>query len=167
MRADPYSLDWLCYGALHCVSGRASDWIVRPERLIVELACLLQPLRRDTLNYVLAAFSRRWIMICAVLLGLSASPAAAWDGVHTGKVSAVEVTAAGNFAFRVYFVDTTAKCGTGTNSWGYVEKSFSNYDALVSLFFNARAENTSVTVYMVREGYFCRMDFVRLHSKGN
>ena len=89
-----------------------------------------------------------------------ASPALAWDGIKTGKITGIDVTGGQNFGFRVY-LDGTPMCGT-TEVWAFANKDFDNYDALVSVITSAYLAGKTVTVLTNQDGVYCRIGYVML-----
>lgn len=90
-----------------------------------------------------------------------ASPATAWDGIKSGKVSGIDVATEGqNFGFRVY-LDGTPMCGT-TEAWAFVNKDANNYDAIVSVITSAYLAGKSVTLFTNQAGAYCQIGYVTL-----
>ena len=88
-------------------------------------------------------------------------PAAAWDGAVSGKIVGLDVTGGGNYDFRVY-LDSGATCGNG-NNWAYVNKSYDNYDAMVSMMTLAFASNKNVIIYSTRDAAgFCQIGYLAI-----
>lgn len=97
----------------------------------------------------------------AVMLMCASSQAYAWDGMKSGKLTRVDVVTNGdNFGFRVY-QDGSPMCGT-SESWGFVNKGDSNYDAMVALLMSAYMNGKSVTVLSTKEGSYCHIGYVVL-----
>ncbi len=96
--------------------------------------------------------------VLAVCLMLLSGKAFAWDGVKYGKITGVDVTDAENFAVRVY-LDGTPVCGT-TESWGYVNKGHSNYEAMVAIINSAFLSGRQVTIYTNRTGNYCEIGYL-------
>lgn len=97
----------------------------------------------------------------AVLLMCTSSQAFAWDGIKSGKVTRVDVVTNGdNFGFRVY-QDESPMCGT-SESWGFVNKGDSNYDAMVALLMSAYMNGKSVTLLSTKEGAYCHIGYAVL-----
>lgn len=84
----------------------------------------------------------------------------AWDGVVTGKIVTIDVTNAGNFAFRVYLQGNPAICSTHT--WAYLDDTNANYKVYVSALLMAKATGSNVTLYTnIDSGYgFCRIGYI-------
>lgn len=57
-------------------------------------------------------------------------------------------------------------CGAGTASWVYVNKSFDNYDAIVSIILTARADRSNIILYATRDGSsaYCKISYIDLYS---
>lgn len=90
-----------------------------------------------------------------------ASPAAAWDGIKTGKVSGIDVVTEGqNFGFRVY-MDGAPMCGT-SEAWAFVNRDADNYDAIVSVITSAYLSGKVVTLLTNQSGIYCRIGYVQL-----
>lgn len=101
----------------------------------------------------------RYLQVLTVALMLMCSaPSIAWDGVKSGKISGLDVTTAQNYAFRVY-MDGTPMCGT-TETWAYINKSWDNYEAMVSLLTSAYLSGKTVVVHTTRVGTYCEIGHV-------
>jgi hypothetical protein len=111
-------------------------------------------------------FDHHLVKTVGIALGvLMHGPALAWDGAHTGRVHIVELTDAENFGFRVYFDPGGPMCGAGSAHWGYINKSWSNYEAMVSVLLTARADKSNVTALFIRSGEYCRIGYVTVHPR--
>lgn len=105
---------------------------------------------------------RLFMAICAACVFTSAS---AWDGIVSGKVSQLEVTAGGNYGVRVTV--TNAPGGlmcTGGATWAYLNETDSNYKVYVSVLLMARATGASVSVYSTRVGAYCQIQYLVLYN---
>ncbi|MEM1052992.1 MAG: hypothetical protein AAGI28_12955 [Pseudomonadota bacterium] len=80
-----------------------------------------------------------------LILALSPTIAAAWDGIETGTIDKIEITD-GTIPFRVFLNPHRPMC-TGGDSWAYLTQSHANYDAYVAAFFFAKANGTPVKIY--------------------
>ena len=101
----------------------------------------------------------RYLQVSTVALMLACSgPSIAWDGVKSGKISGLDVTNAQNYGFRVY-MDGTPMCGT-TENWAYINKSWDNYEAMVSLIASAYLSGKTVVVHTNRVGPYCEIGHV-------
>jgi hypothetical protein len=94
----------------------------------------------------------------ALMLSAWSTTSLAWDGVKTGKISAIEVANAQNYAFRVW-LDGSSMCGT-SHGWGYVNKDFDNYEAMVSTLTSVYLAGKSVTLFTTKTGEFCQIGYV-------
>jgi hypothetical protein len=102
----------------------------------------------------------RWrTLICACLFALP-GVSSAWDGIVSGaRVTAIDVTSAENFGFRVYLPPEV--CGSGTPNWAYVTEGDSNYQAYVQALLQAKAMGLLITVYSNRDGRgFCHIGYL-------
>lgn len=92
-----------------------------------------------------------------VSLCAASMPAAAWDNAPSGKITAIEVTAGTNYAFRVYLNGGgTALCPNGT-SFAYLNEADSNYKVYVASLLMAKAQGSTVTLFLINEGGFCHI----------
>jgi hypothetical protein len=107
---------------------------------------VLQPSQKDTL------MKTNFRPLCRTLLiGLIAvtTGARAWDGAVTGKIDAIESTAAnGNADVRVYFVGRPNLC-TGPNvpTMAFINTMDPNYKSMHATLLMAYALNKTVTLY--------------------
>lgn len=104
----------------------------------------------------------RFLKSLVILGSLLATPAHAWDGTVQGKIAAVQVSDAENAGFRVSLDNGASLCGTGTANWAYINKSFDNYDVMVSILTSAWLSGKSVTLYTTKEAgsNHCRIGHV-------
>jgi hypothetical protein len=85
--------------------------------------------------------------LAAAALALVSSQVLAWDGEPGGTVLQFEVTASGNFGFRVWLVGTPLMCngvvpaGAG---WAYVNEADGNYKTYVANLMMAKASGSRV-----------------------
>lgn len=85
----------------------------------------------------------------------------AWDGTQNGRIIGVDVvTDASNFGFRVYTNDQQPACGSGSPNWSYINKSATNYDALVAILTSHYLNGKSVLIYNTRVGSYCEIGYV-------
>lgn len=93
--------------------------------------------------------------ICSMLL--CAAPAVqAWDGVVSGKVADIQVTAGNNLGFRVALASAPVMCNGG-QAFAYLNESDSNYKVYVSMIMLAKAQGYTVTIYANLEGAQCHI----------
>jgi hypothetical protein len=89
-------------------------------------------------------------------------PAMAWDGVVTGKISQIHVTAPdSNYGFRIYLANVPSLCGN-QNDWAYLNGVDSNYKVFVATLTAAKMANQTVTIYSNKEpgtGY-CHIGYI-------
>lgn len=90
---------------------------------------------------------------------LVSSPAFAWDGTITGKISAIETAGGSNYGFRVT-IDGTPACGTGSQTWVYMNTSYDNYQATASVLISSWVAGKTVTIFTNRIGTGCEIGFV-------
>lgn len=103
-------------------------------------------------------------MMAAAALSMFPNSAFAWDGVLTGRITNVEVSVNGeNYGFRVHFAGQQA-CGTGSPSWSYLNKSATNYDAMVSMLTSSFLNGKPVTLYTTKVGQFCEIGHAAFQS---
>jgi hypothetical protein len=98
-----------------------------------------------------------FVAALVVSLGAVSMPAAAWDGVQSGKITAIEVTAGTNYAFRVYLNGGGAALCTNGNGFAYLNEADSNYKVYVASLLMAKAQASTVTLFLVSEGGFCHI----------
>jgi len=105
----------------------------------------------------IAAGIRKWVMASLLVAGL---PAWAWDGAPSGKITSIDVTAGTNYAFRVYLNGgAVALCTNGT-SFAYLNEADSNYKVYVASLLMAKAQNSTVTLFVNTEGGFCHIGYI-------
>ena len=102
----------------------------------------------------IAAQAPRWVMASLLVAVL---PAWAWDGAPTGKIVSVEVTAGTNYAFRVWLSNGGQALCTGGTAFAYLNEADSNYKVYVATLLMAKAQGSSVTLFMMNEGGFCHI----------
>lgn len=103
----------------------------------------------------LSAFMMSWLPL---------APAAAWDGVVTGKIIGLDAVADGeNYGFRVYLDNGAAMCPAGA-AWSFINRSASNYDAIVSLLTSSWLAGKSVTIYTNISASYCQIGYVTVRS---
>jgi tartrate dehydratase alpha subunit/fumarate hydratase class I-like protein len=87
-------------------------------------------------------------------------PAWAWDGAPTGKITSIDVTAGTNYAFRVYLNGGgSALCTNGT-SFAYLNEADSNYKVYVAALLMAKAQGSTVTLFVMTEGGMCHIGYI-------
>jgi hypothetical protein len=98
----------------------------------------------------------------ALLLTVT-TPALAWDGAATGRITALDVAAAGeNYGFRVTLVGAPTMC-TGGAGWAAINTSATNYQATVSLLELAYSLGKNVTIYTTKDANnYCVIGYVSL-----
>ena len=106
----------------------------------------------------------------AVLLfcvGIAISPASAWDGVVTEKVNRIDfVPSTGGQSLRVYLVGDPIIC-TGGPSWGYIDASAGNYEAIASALMLSYSTGKTVTVYTTKDASdYCEIGYLVLRPSG-
>ncbi|WP_196158982.1 hypothetical protein [Reinekea sp. G2M2-21] len=104
------------------------------------------------------------LVIGLTVLVMLSLKAYAWDGVVTNTIAKIDVVVDGeNYGFRVYLNGSPALCGT-TSDWAYVNKSSSNYDAIVSSLLAAHMAGRRVTLYTnkMASGY-CHIGYLSVH----
>lgn len=99
--------------------------------------------------------------VFAAGLVLGSQSALAWDGIKSGKVSGIDVVSDGeNFGFRVY-MDGTPMCGT-SQVWAFINKSASNYDAVVSTLTAAYLSGKITVLHTMKNGEYCEIGYAML-----
>lgn len=94
----------------------------------------------------------------AFALAWAPTPARAWDGVTSGKITGVDVVTDGqNYGFRIY-MDGKPMCGTSAG-WAYVNRVEDNYNAMVSLLTSAYLSDRLVTIYADKNGPYCAIGY--------
>ncbi|MFL0801186.1 MAG: hypothetical protein K6L80_12095 [Agarilytica sp.] len=95
-----------------------------------------------------------------IILLVTSFPVYSWDGNKTGKIGRIQITAAGNYGFRVSLTDLTPLCG-GTADWAYVEKDDSNYETYLSGLLAAKFSKTDVTLFTNRQpNNYCKIGHI-------
>jgi hypothetical protein len=107
-----------------------------------------------------------WLPAAAALATIGIwSPAFAWDGAVTGKITQLDVAEGGNYDFRVTLEGYPALCANGPN-WAYLNASHSNYQAYVSAMLLAYANGATVTIYTNRDAAgYCRIGYFVLRPR--
>lgn len=96
-------------------------------------------------------------IMAVVALSMYPATAFAWDGIITGRIANVEVTVDGeNYGYRVWIAGQPA-CGTGSPTWSYLNRSASNYDAMVSMLTASFLNGKPVTLYITKVGQYCQI----------
>ena len=90
-------------------------------------------------------------ILSIAIMALIPSLAFSWDGVNSGKINTIEVTAGENFGFRISLVGGAALCGT-EHRWAYINQSASNYQTYVAVLLAAKMAEKSVSVFTVKRG---------------
>lgn len=102
----------------------------------------------------------RVVMFAAMALLIATStPAGAWDGVMSGKISTVEVATGGNLSLRVHLdiPPNNGVCG-GAYGLAYLNESDSNYQLFSSLITTAFAMSKQVVIYLIRDANgYCKI----------
>jgi hypothetical protein len=96
-----------------------------------------------------------------VLPMLASTPVVAWDGVVSGTINSVEITAAHNLGFRITLVGIATMCSGGT-AIAYLNGGDSNYEVYVAALLAARAQGSSVTVYTNLENGYCHIGHIAI-----
>ncbi len=85
----------------------------------------------------------------------------AWDGVATGYVSLIQITAAENYGFRVSYEDGSIFCNGF--AWAYLNKSNSNYETYISAILAAKLSRTQITVHVTKDSNgYCNIGHLNL-----
>lgn len=87
------------------------------------------------------------VLTAAFAIFAAPAMAASYDSAVAGKIISVDVTDATNYAFRIALEGRPAMCGAGSDGWAYVNKSYDNYDAMVSTLTSIWLAGKSVTIY--------------------
>ncbi|MEO7496585.1 MAG: hypothetical protein ABIT83_11445 [Massilia sp.] len=98
-------------------------------------------------------------LLLGILLIVSAPIASAWDGVQTGKLIRVDVTAGDNFGLRIFLADVGTMCSGGP-SWAFLNDTDSNYKTYLAILMLAKMQGNSVTVFSTQENGFCRLGYI-------
>jgi hypothetical protein len=141
------------------VKPSTSDLTTRPVLMagieFIVLVELITQWRTGLMSYL--QFFR---VMLALTITLWTTPSSAWDGIKSGKISGIDVTDGQNFGFRVY-MDGTPMCGTD-QAWGYINKDWDNYDAMVSVLTSAYFNGKTVMLHMVKTGPYCQIHYAVL-----
>jgi hypothetical protein len=98
--------------------------------------------------------------LIGLLLALFAtSPALAWDGAVSGEILRLDVTAPGDFSFRVILVGEPTMC-TGGASFAYSNTVDGNYEVYVSTFTSAFLAGKTVSVFSNLQSGHCHIDYI-------
>lgn len=92
---------------------------------------------------------------------LASTPVFAWDGVVSGTINTLEVTAGHNFGFRISLVGIGIMCAGG-GAIAYLNESDSNYKTYVAALMTARAQGSNATVYSNLENGHCHIGHVAI-----
>lgn len=101
------------------------------------------------------------IVLCAI-----SSSAFAWDGTPEGKIAAIDVTAGGNYGFRVYLQGYPSLCtkqadGQPGDTWAYINETDSNYKTYVSVLLAAKTAGTRVKLHTTNTtGSRCKIGYI-------
>lgn len=98
-------------------------------------------------------------VLLSLLLGSVPFAFAQWAGSVAGKIQQFDVTAGGNFSFRVYLVNAPTMCAGGQN-WAYLNESDSNYKTYLAALMMAKTLDSTVTIYTSNVGGFCNIGYV-------
>jgi hypothetical protein len=87
----------------------------------------------------------------------------AWDGIKQGVPGTIEISQAGNYAFRVYVSGVPKICEASIAGFVYLEPGDDNYSTFVAAIFMAKAQGTSLAFYgnLEASGY-CRLRHVAI-----
>lgn len=100
-----------------------------------------------------------------LLFAVSAAlPASAWDGLATGKISSIEVTAGTNYGFRIFLIGAQQAFCMGGTSFAFLFESDSNYKVYVASLLLAKAQGSTVTIFSMNEAGFCHIGHVMVFS---
>jgi len=92
---------------------------------------------------------------------VASGPCFAWDGVVSGTVSEVDVTAGNNFALRVFLSGVSGPLCTGsTSSFGYLNNTDSNYSTYVAAVMMAKATGARVAMYLTLVSGQCQIGYL-------
>jgi len=106
-------------------------------------------------RWAAAAVRRAMVLLCAASV-----PAWAWDGAPSGKITSIDVTAGTNYAFRVYLNGGgIALCTNGTG-FAYLNEADSNYKVYVASLLMAKAQGSTVTLFVTTEGGMCHIGYI-------
>lgn len=104
----------------------------------------------------------RFKSLLALLAGLFfAISAYSWDGMQTGTVTQLDITDSGNFGLRVFLSSGVPMCG-GSNYFGYLNSTDSNYNTYVSAIMLAKATGARLTLYLTNVNGFCHIGYVTM-----
>ncbi len=100
-----------------------------------------------------------------ISLCFSLNASAAWDGVVSGGIGTIDVTAGENYGFRLTLKGVPKLCGNSHN-WAYLNESDSNYKTFVSVLLAARMSKSPVFVYTNKEKLsgndYCHIGYIGL-----
>ena len=102
---------------------------------------------------------RMAIFAVSLLLSIKAF---SWDGQAVGRISAIDVTAANNFGFRVMMQGDPAFCSSGSTlvKWAYLNKTNDNYQLYTSALMAAMLANKQVSVHSTYINGYCEIGYV-------
>lgn len=102
------------------------------------------------------------IVFFAILCAFNIN-AFAWDGTKEGVPGVIEISQAGNYAFRVYMNGASKVCEASIAGFAYLEPGDDNYSTFVAAIFMAKAQGTSLVIYANLDGSgYCRLRHVSI-----
>ena len=130
----------------------------------------MHPKKRMMKAVIFSEVSMNIFRIAIMLFFCASSELAfSWDGSVVGKIAQIDVASAENYGFRVTLKpssDGTKNSICGNHTWGYLNKSSSNYETFVSVLLAAKMSQGTVTIYTNAEtrsgnGY-CHIGYIAI-----
>lgn len=94
----------------------------------------------------------------AALSMMLVTPASAWDGDKTGKITQIEVSAGTSYGFRIRLDGSGAMCAS--HAWAYMNITWDNYDAAASLLISAWLAGKTVRIYSNLTNGYCEIGHI-------
>lgn len=99
-------------------------------------------------------FPRLFLPLLALTWGATAKADEA-----QGLITRIDSTEAQNYGIRIY-LGNKPLCSAPVKTWAYMNKSWDNYEATLSLLLTAYALKKTVTVISNSDGYYCRLSYI-------
>ena len=102
---------------------------------------------------------KKAVLAGLMFLGLVSTSAYAWDGTVQGKIWRIDVTATGNYTFRVMLQGSPVLCGA--TNWAYLDEVDTNYKVYAATLLAAKASGSDTVIYTTKDqsGY-CKVGYV-------
>lgn len=109
-------------------------------------------------------FTTKRARLCGIVLSVfvvSFVPKSfAQDIAVSGKITSIHVVKNGeNFGYRVY-IENKPACGADSPTWAYINKSASNYEAIIATLTTLHISNRSVTLLTTKVNGYCEINYL-------